>query len=79
VVPQVEEAWVAHSLSGSVLAAMAPQVPFTPLPFLAAEQAWQLPPQEELQQKPSAQNPDAQLDEREQAVPLARVATQAPA
>jgi len=46
---------VAHSLSGSVLVAMFPQVPSEPPPFLAALQARQVPLQAVLQHTPSAQ------------------------
>jgi hypothetical protein len=46
---------VEHSLSGSVPAAMLPQVPFAPEPFLAALQAWQVPLHAVLQHTPSTQ------------------------
>ncbi len=55
VLPQVAEA-SAHSLSGSVSTGIVVQVPLTP-PDLAAAQAWQVPLQAVLQQKPSMQLP----------------------
>jgi hypothetical protein len=39
VVPHVDDACIAHSLSGSVLLAMAPQMPSDPDPLRAAVQA----------------------------------------
>jgi hypothetical protein len=59
VVPQVEADVAAHSSSGSLPAAIGPQVPSAPPPFLAAEQAWQSPVQAALQHTPSAQKPEA--------------------
>src|SRR6185437_833463 len=56
-VPQVEAADAPHSLSGSVPLLMSPQVPSTPLPFLAAVHAWQVPVQAVLQHTPSTQSP----------------------
>jgi hypothetical protein len=50
----------AHSSSGSVLAAMGPQVPSWPCPFFAAVHAWQRPPHAESQHTPSTQKPDWQ-------------------
>jgi hypothetical protein len=44
----------AHSLSGSVEAVTLPHAPLVP-PLLAAEQAWQVPLHEVLQQNPSTQ------------------------
>jgi len=44
-----------QSLSGSVSAATAPHVPFEPLPFLAALQAWQVPLHAVSQHTPSTQ------------------------
>jgi hypothetical protein len=46
-----------HCWSGSVPAAIGPQVPFVPEPFFAAEHAWQVPLQALSQQNPSAQKP----------------------
>ena len=46
-----------HSLSGSVLLLTGEQTPSAPVD-LAAEQAWQVPVQAVLQQKPSTQKPD---------------------
>ena len=51
---------------------MGPQMPSPPTPFLACEQAWQVPVQIELQQTPSAQNPLAQ------SVPEAQVSARLP-
>jgi hypothetical protein len=48
----------AHSSSGSAPSLMAPQVPSTPLPFLAAVHAEQTPVHAESQHTPSAQNPE---------------------
>ena len=62
----------AHSLSGSVKLAMLPQVPFEPEPFFASEQAWQIPEQAVLQQKPSTQLPLEHSEAIVQAAPLAR-------
>lgn len=47
-----------HSLSGSVPTLMLPHTPSAPFPFLAAVHAWHVPVQFELQQTPSAQNPE---------------------
>jgi hypothetical protein len=64
VVPAVKTPFVhvagVHCWSGSVPAAMKPQVPSTPEPFAAAEQAWQVAVQAVLQQTPSAQKPEPQ-------------------
>src|SRR5262249_30765777 len=49
-----------HSLSGSVLSAMGPHVPSLPLPFFAAEHAWQILVQGPLQHTPSTQLPVTQ-------------------
>src|SRR6185437_12180696 len=54
-VPQLGAPWSSHSPSGSVPAAMVPQVPSAPPPFLAAVHAWQVPVQAVSQQTPSAQ------------------------
>jgi hypothetical protein len=78
-VPQVDGACMAHSLSGSVPAVMAPQVPSAPLPFFAAVHAWQRPVQAVLQQTPSTQEPDWHCAAVEQAAPLASGAVQTPA
>src|SRR6185503_1677544 len=51
-----------QSLSGSVSAATGPQVPSTPLPFLAAVQASHPPVQELSQQTPSTQKPLVQSE-----------------
>jgi hypothetical protein len=51
----VEVASVAHSLSGSVAAAMLPHAPSAPVPFLAAEHAWHSPAHDASQQNPSTQ------------------------
>jgi hypothetical protein len=48
---------VAHSPSGSVLAAMLPHAPFAPEPFFVVLHAWQTAAQAVLQQKPSTQKP----------------------
>jgi len=50
----------AHSSSGAVSARTLPHVPFVPLPFFAAEQAWHAPVQAALQHTPSTQKPLAQ-------------------
>jgi hypothetical protein len=67
----------AHSLSGSVPGATAPQEPFDPPPFFAALHAWHRPEQGRLQQNPSTQLP------LEHSAPVAHVVpftpTQAPA
>jgi hypothetical protein len=76
-VPQVEAAVAAHSSSGSAPAAMGPQVPSVPLPFLAAEQAWHVPPQATLQHTPSAQEPEAHCAPAVQAAPFESGGTQA--
>lgn len=60
-----------HSPSGSSVAAIAPQVPSVPLPFLAAEQAWHNPVQAELQQTPSTQLVLWQSPPRTHALPFA--------
>src|SRR6202042_3619142 len=57
VLPQVDVASVGHSSSGSVEAAIGPQVPSEPEPFFAAEQAWQVPVQAVAQHTPSTQPP----------------------
>ena len=61
-------------MSGSVPDRMLPQVPFEPEPFFTAEQAWQIPEQAVLQQKPSTQLLLAHSELNEQAAPLARSA-----
>ncbi len=48
--PQPATAAAVHSLSGSVFEATAPHVPLTPLPFLTALHAWQVPLQAVSQQ-----------------------------
>ena len=53
-------ACAAHSLSGSAPAAMGPQTPLAPAPFLAAEHAWQRPVQAVAQHTPSTQKPEEQ-------------------
>jgi hypothetical protein len=53
--PQLFWACAAHSLSGSAPAAMGPQVPSEPEPFLLAVQALHRPVQAEPQQTPSTQ------------------------
>ena len=68
----------AHSLSGSVPAAMLPQVPLAPLPFFTALHAWQRAVHVVLQHTPSTQKPLAHCAETEQAVPLACAATHTP-
>jgi hypothetical protein len=73
VAPQDAALWAAHSLSGSTPAAMRPQTPFTPEPFLAAEQAWQSPVHAASQQRPSTQKPLAQSLGRVQAAPPVRL------
>jgi hypothetical protein len=45
-----------HSFCGSAPLATGPQLPSAPVPFNTAVQAWQRPPQLELQQTPSMQN-----------------------
>lgn len=55
VVPQVAASDVAHSLSGSVAAAIGPQVPSAPVPFLVAVHASQVPLHNVSQQTPSVQ------------------------
>jgi hypothetical protein len=72
VVPQVAAAVAAHSLSGSLPATIAPQTPSLPCPFFAAVQAWHVPLHAELQQTPSAQNPEAQSPFTTQALPCAQ-------
>lgn len=69
---------VAHSLSGSVLSAMAPQVPLLPPPFFAAEHASQTPPHDVLQHTPSTQLPELQLFAVLQAAPTVSFARHAP-
>jgi len=54
-VPHVDAACVAHSLSGSVPAPTGPQVPSMPAPFLAREHAWQSPVHAVAQHVPSTQ------------------------
>jgi hypothetical protein len=54
-VPQLVAPWSVHSLSGSVPAAIGPQVPLDPVPFAATLHAWQMPPQGESQHTPSTQ------------------------
>jgi hypothetical protein len=56
VVPQVAADCAAHSSSGSLPTGLDLQVPLVP-PLFAALQAWQLPAQAVLQQKPSTQWP----------------------
>lgn len=71
--PQLAIEAAAHWLSGSVPALMAPHTPLVPPePCLAAEQAWQVPLQAVLQQKPSTQNPLAQSADTLQTLPCAQ-------
>jgi hypothetical protein len=58
-------------LSGSFPITIAPQTPFAPFPFFAAEQAWHVPLQAVSQQTPSVQNPEAQSVPVTQAFPFA--------
>jgi len=69
-VPQVDAACIVHWALGSVPAATGPQVPSTPLPFLAAVHAVQVAVQAVLQQAPSTQKPDEHCDAIVQAEPL---------
>jgi hypothetical protein len=59
VIPQVDESWARHSLSGSLPTRKLPQMPSRPKPFFSVVQAWQVPVQAVLQQMPSAQKPVA--------------------
>jgi hypothetical protein len=68
----------AHSLSGSVLAAMLPQVPSEPEPFFAAVHAWQVPPHALLQQTKSTHCPLEHSPLIEHASPFAKSAQIAP-
>jgi hypothetical protein len=65
-------------LSGSRPAATLPQVPFAPLPFFAAEQAWQVPLHGASQHNPSTQNPLAHWFDAKQAPPVAVFARHCP-
>jgi len=76
-VPQLGAPLSSHSVSGSVPAAMVPQAPSAPLPFLAAVQARQVPVQAVSQQTPSAQKPLSHSLALAQ-VPLALVGRQLP-
>jgi hypothetical protein len=67
----------AHSLSGSVLAATAAQVPLAP-PVLLEMQASQVPAQPLLQQTPSTQNPLEHWLVAEQMTPFPCLGVQAP-
>jgi hypothetical protein len=69
VCPQEFWACAAHSLSGSVLVAIGPQVPSAPEPFLVAVQAWQVPAHAEAQQTPSTQKVEAHSAPVPQAAP----------
>ena len=55
--PEPLQSPLAHSLSGSVAAAIFPHVPFEPLPFLTVVHAWHVPVHAESQQTPSVQKP----------------------
>jgi hypothetical protein len=79
VVPQVLAVCEAHSLSGSTPAAMFPQAPLAPEPFLAAEHASHDPLQALLQQTPSTQKPLPHWPAPVQAVPLVSCGMHAPA
>jgi hypothetical protein len=70
---------VSHSLSGSVAAATAPHVPFTPLPFLAFVHAMQVAVQPVSQQTPSAQNPLVQPPAAAHDAPSPCLSAQTPA
>jgi hypothetical protein len=56
--PQVDDACVVQLPPGSVPAMTEPQAPSAPVPFMAAEHAWQRPLQAVLQQTPSTQKPE---------------------
>ncbi len=75
----VEHWLAAHSLSGSELSRMLPQVPSAPPPFFAALQAVHDAEQAESQQKPSAQKPVAHSFVAEHTAPCAFFAVQEPA
>jgi hypothetical protein len=77
-VPQVDAACCAHSLSGSVPAAIGPHTPFAPPPFFAVLHAWQSPVHALLQHTPSAQKPLAQSDPTEHGPPSPAGTTHAP-
>ena len=69
---------VAHSLSGSVAAAMLPHTPSLPLPFFAAVHATHEPPQAVSQQTPSMQLDDMQSVSSVHGEPLTRLITGVP-
>jgi len=58
--PQEDGSWSAHSVSGSAPFAMNPQMPSSPCPFFACEQARQAPTQSVMQQTPSMQKRPAE-------------------
>jgi hypothetical protein len=77
-VPHVDWACAAHSLSGSVAIVTPPQVPLA-RPVFAALHAWQSPPQADPQQNPSVQNVLAHWLPRVHTEPVGSGATHAPA
>jgi hypothetical protein len=74
VVPQVDAACCAHSLSGSRPVRIGPQRPSDPVPFFARLQAMQRPPHVVVQHTPSRQNPKLHSASRLQATPWSRFA-----
>jgi hypothetical protein len=73
---QLAAAEGAHSLSGSLPAGMAPQVPEVDKPVFSLTQALHFPPQELLQQTPSAQNVLAHSTAKAHWLPRAFLAAQ---